>query len=113
MIYEINKSTLDEISKQDLTEKNFPGEPYGLAYIKEDKSFVFINYWFFYQTTKYIWKTDLEFNVLDTKQINMNFRSTSNVGRFGDYIAVNTISSYKMMLFNIYNLDLYREVSIN
>ena len=113
MIYEINKSTLDEISRQDLTEKNFPGEPYGLAYIKEDKSFVFINYWFFYQATKYMWKTDLDFNVTNTKQINMNFRSTSNVGRFGDYIAVNTISSYKMMLFNIYNLDLYREVSIN
>ena len=113
MIYEIDPETLEEISSQDLSSKNFPGVPYGLAYIKEDESFVFINYWWSKQSNKFIWKTDLNFNVTQSKQINLNFRSTSNLGRFGNYLGVNTISSNKVMLFNPTSLDLFKEVSIN
>ena len=113
MIYEIDIATLEEKSNQDLSDKNFPGVPYGLAYIKEDESFVFINYWWTKQANKYIWKTDLNFNVINSKFIDLNFRSTSNLGRFGNYLGVNTISSNKVMLFNINSLDLFKEVSIN
>jgi hypothetical protein len=73
---------------------------------------VFVNYW---RTSglKYIWKTDSEFNVTLTKSYDVEVRSTSNIGRFGDYVAVNTITDNAIMLFNPINLEFFKESIIN
>ena len=113
MIFEIDPISLDEISSQDLSNKNFPDEPYGLVYINEIESFIFSNYWYSNQEQKYLWKTDIDFNVISTKLLNINVRSTSNIGRFGEYIGVNTIESNKIMMFNYNTLEFFKEVNIN
>lgn len=111
-VYEINPDTLEEVSVTDCADKDFPGEPYGIAYVEEDDSYVFVNYW---RTTgnKYLWKTDTDYNVIKTKTIDVEVRSTSNIGRFDKYLGVNTISDDMVMLFNLYTLDFVREVRLN
>lgn len=113
MIYEIDPSTLGEISSTDLTSKNFPAEPYGLVYIQETEKFIWCNYWYVSGQTKYLWITDENFDVITTKTINVNVRSTSNIGRFGNYIGINTIKSGKVMLFDYNTLDFFKEVCID
>lgn len=111
-IYEVDPSTLEQVAEYDAEDKEFPDRPYGIAYIEEDDSFVFVNYW---RTTgnKYIWKTDAEFNVIKTEEVDVEVRSTSNIGRFGNYLGVNTISDNMVMMFNFYTLKFVREVKIN
>lgn len=113
MIYEIDPSTLNEISSTDLTSKNFPAEPYGIVYINEIEKFIWCNYWYVTNQNKYLWVTDDNFDLITTKTINMNVRSTSNIGRFGDYIGINTIESSNVMLFDYNTLDFFKEVHIN
>lgn len=111
-IFEINPTTLNEVAEYDCSDKDFPASQYGIVYIEEDDTYVFVNYW---RTsgTKYMWKTDNEFNVIETKEINVEVRSTSNIGRFGDYLAVNTISDNAVMLFNPITLEFFKESTIN
>ena len=112
MIYEINPTTLQEVSVQDLSDKNFPSEPYAIVYVNEIEKFIFCNYWNS-NSQKYLWLTDLEFNVLIQNSIDINVRSTSNVGRFGDYIGINVIGSHKVLLFDFNNLEFIKECNIN
>lgn len=113
MIYEIDPSTLGEISSTDLSDKEFPAEPYGLVYIDEIEKFIWCNYWYISNENKHLWITDTNFDLITTKTINVNVRSTSNIGRFGNYIGVNTIKSGKVMLFDYNTLDFFKEVCIN
>lgn len=111
-VFEINPNTLALISEYDCTDKEFPAEPYGFAYIEEDDTYVWVNYW---RTagSKYIWKTDKDFNLISSKELDIEVRSTSNMGRFGDYVAVNTISDNAIMIFNPTTLDFVKEATIN
>ena len=111
-IFEVDPETLDELHEYDVEDKDFPDRPYGIVYVEEDDSYVFVNYW---RTTgtKYMWKCDNEFNVIDSKEIDVEVRSTSNIGRFGNYLGVNTISDNAVMLFNPISLEFFKESTIN
>ena len=110
-IFEVNPSNLNEIRVIDASDKNFPAEPYGIVYIEEEDCYIFCNYWVT-TGTKYLWKTDADFNVISTQQINIAVRSTSNIGRFGNYIGVNTITDRNVMLFN-FDLSFFKQVNID
>ena len=112
MIYEVDPTNLTETARYDLSTKGFPDEPYGIVYVEEDDTYVFCNYWYL-DRDKYLWKTQSDYTLIESKQIDISVRSTSNIGRFGDYLGVNTINANNVMLFNLHTMDFYREVNID
>lgn len=112
MVFEIDKETLTEISRYDLTDKGFPAEPYGFVYLPENDTFVWCNYWT--ETgEQWFWVTDREFNLQSTKQVSYSIRSNGNLNRFGNYLAVTSLSTQKMLLFTPTELNFFKEISFN
>ena len=110
-ILEVNPSNLSIVATHDVSD--FPLIPYGIAYDEVNKNFVFVNPWNLYGAELKMWKTDAEFNVLDTKTFNFKIRSTANLGKFGKYLGVCTISNTSIMLFDMKTLTYIKSVNIN
>lgn len=110
-VFEID-TNLQEINEYDCADKDFPGYPYGIVYVEEEDTYIFMNSWRL-ETNKYMWKTDKDFNIISQKEYDIEVRSTSNIGRFDKYVCVNTISDNCIMLFNLSNLEFFKQATIN
>ena len=114
-IFEVNPYTLQLVNTYDVSSKNFPALPYGIVYKEDTDEFIFVNPWNLYSSTDalYMWKTDAEFVVKETKSYNFKIRSTANLGRFGEYIAICTISNTSLLLFSPVTLNYIKQVNIH
>lgn len=114
-IFEVNPSSLETVNTYDISDKDFPALPYGIVYKADTDEFIFVNPWNLYTTTDnlYMWKTSADFTVKETKTFNFKLRSTANLGRFGKYIAIFTISNTSLLLFNPETMEYVKQVNIN
>ena len=113
MVFEIDPVTLELTDSIDCTDKDFPAAQLGICYDAENDCYIFGNWWG-EGSTRYLWKTDNEFNVISQTTINIpNVNSTSNVNMFGDYVGINNMGTHQMFLFNKNDLSYYKTVTID
>ena len=111
-VYVFNSTTLELENTIDVSE-SFPDYCYGIVYVPEKEQFIFGNWWAPSRTC-YLWVTDLEFNVVETKSYNFKVNTTSNICRFGkNYIGVDVLTSHTMLLFDLDTLAFNRQININ
>lgn len=112
-VFEIDPITLELTDTIDCADKDFPAAQLGIIYDKDTDTYIFGNWWGA-GSTRYLWKTDNEFNVIDSVELSItNVNSTSNVNLFGNYIGINNMGTHQMFLFNKSDLSYYRTVNIN
>ena len=114
-IFEVDPYSLETVNTYDVSDSEFPALPYGIVYNEESDEYTFVNPWNLYSSTEalYMWKTDANFVVKETKTYNFKIRSTANLGRFGDYLAVCTLSNTSLLLFNPTTLEYIKQVDIH
>lgn len=111
-VYVFNSTTLELENTIDVSE-SFPDYCYGIVYVPEKEQFIFGNWWSGNRTC-YLWVTDLELNVVETKSYNFKVNTTSNICRFGkNYIGVDVLTSHTMLLFDLDTLAFNRQININ
>lgn len=110
-VFIVDPTTLALENTIDCADKDFPATPYGFIYLEDEDEYVFTNYW---QPgySKYIWKTDADFNVTTTEEYTFDLSASANIGKFGDYIGIADLTSNKILLFNK-DLTFFKEVDIN
>lgn len=110
-VFIVNPTTLALENTIDCADKDFPATPYGFIYLEDVDQYVFTNYW---QPgySKYIWKTDADFNVTTSEEYTFDLSASANIGKFGDYIGIADLTSNKILLFNK-DLTYFKEVDIN
>ena len=111
-IYEINPSNLVLLHTYDVSGKSFPDIPYGIIYDETNEKYIFCNPWNDGIQDNYIWTTDEEFNIIDSESYDFNVRSSSGMGKFGEYIGINVLPTNKVLLFD-YDLNYVKEVYLN
>lgn len=112
-VFEIDPLTLTLTDTIDCEDKDFPAPQLGICYDKENDTYIFGNWWGD-GSTRYLWKTDSDFNVIESVTLDINnVNSTSNVNMFGPYVGINNMGTHQMFLFNKDDLSYYKTVKIN
>lgn len=112
-VFEIDPLTLALTDTIDCEDKDFPAPQLGICYDKENDTYIFGNWWG-EGSTRYLWKTDSDFNVIESVTLDINnVNSTSNVNMFGPYVGINNMGTHQMFLFNKNDLSYYKTVTIN
>lgn len=111
-IFEINPLSLEIINTYDCKDK-FNYEPYDIIYLEDEEKFVFINFWQNVPDRQKMWKTDLEFNVEETKTFNFEIRSIMGAGMVGKYIGVENFSKHTILLFEPSTMSFVKQITIN
>jgi len=110
-VFIVDPTTLALENTIDCADKDFPATPYGITYLEDEEHFVFVNYWQ-PNYSKYMWKTDRNFNVISVEKFDFDVSATSNLGKFGNYLGVAELPSNKVFLFN-YDMSFYKQIDIN
>ena len=112
-IFEIDPLTLTLTDTIDCADKDFPAPQLGICYDEENDCYIFGNWWNG-ERIKYLWKTDSEFNVIESVTSDIGtVDSTSNVNMFGSYVGISNMGTHQMFLFNKNDLSYYKTVTIN
>lgn len=110
-IFEIDPLTLTLTDTIDCEDKDFPAPQLGIVYDAESDGYIFANWW---NGSPKIWKTDSEFNVIAQEELPFTgVKSTSNLGNFGEYVAVNNMGTHQMFLFSKSDLSYYKTLTLN
>ena len=112
-VFEIDPTTLELTDTIDCADKDFPAAQLGICYDQDNDTFIFGNWWGA-GSTRYLWKTDDEFNVLSQVEIPItNVNSTSNVNMFGNYVGINNMGTHQMFLFDKNDLSYFKTITID
>lgn len=97
----------------DATDRGYPAGAYGIVYNEQADEYIMTRWWG-NDNTRYLWRVDNNFDLIqtvDTQAYDIN--STSNIGRFGDYVGVNNMYTHQILLFNMNDLSYYKTVKID
>lgn len=109
----LNPTTLELEDTIDVTDKEYPASPYGIVYNADKDEYIMARWWG-NENPRTIWRTDSEFNLLQVADTGFNdINSTSNIGKFGNYVGVNNMYTHQVMLFSMDDLSYYKTVKIN
>lgn len=99
-IYAVDPLTLDVVETYNITD--FPDELYAIVYLEDEEKYCFINWWSNTNSVRpKMWKTDEEFNILETKTFdNIKTITSSNFGKIGNYLAVETLDKSNVLMFD-------------
>lgn len=109
----VNPETLTLENTITPSSENYPLYAFGIVYLADTDEYILTGWWGD-NRTRSIWKVNSDFELVLSVETNFDdINSTSNIGRIGNYVAINNTYTHQLLLFNPTNLNFVKVVKID